>query len=70
VALTVKAGRRGATRVFGLGLLIGFVYYFLVNLGLGLGESGGVHPVMGAWLGNLVFFPISLVHFWKVTKKE
>jgi len=70
VALTVKVGRSGIARVFGVGLLIGFVYFFLVNLGVGLGESGSVQPVLGAWLGNIVFFPASVFYFWKVTKKE
>ncbi len=70
VSLTVKAGRGGMAGVFGIGLLIGFFYYFLVNLGVGLGESGTINPVLGAWLGNLIFFPISLFYFWKVTKKE
>jgi len=70
ISLTVKVGKSGIARVFGLGLLIGFVYYFLVHLGLGLGKSGTVNPVLGAWLGNLVFFPISAVYFFKVSKLD
>jgi lipopolysaccharide export system permease protein len=70
VSLTVKVGRSGIAKVFGLGILIGFIYYFLVNLGVGLGQSGTLNPVLGAWLGNLIFLPLSLIHFWKVTKKE
>jgi len=70
ISLTVKVGKAGMAKVFGLGLLIGFMYYFLVHLGLGLGKSGTVNPVLGAWLGNLVFFPISAVYFFKVTKLD
>lgn len=70
VSLTVKVGRSGMAKVFGIGLLVGFFFYFAVNLGVGLGQSGTLHPVLGAWLGNLIFLPASLFYFWKVTKKE
>ena len=70
VSLTVKTGRAGMSRVFGIGLFCGFFYYFLVHLGLGFGRSGTVNPVLGAWLGNMVFFPLSAAYFYKVSKLE
>jgi lipopolysaccharide export system permease protein len=70
VSLTVRVGRSGMAKVFGLGLLTGFIYYFLVQLGLGLGRSGVMHPVLGAWLGNIIFFPLSAGYFYKVSKLE
>jgi lipopolysaccharide export system permease protein len=70
VSLTVRVGKSGVAKVFGIGLLAGFVYYFFVNLGLGFGRSGAMHPVLGAWLGNMVFFPLSTAYFFKVSKLE
>ncbi|MFH0919624.1 MAG: LptF/LptG family permease [Fibrobacterota bacterium] len=70
VSLTVRSGRRGIARVFGIGLIIGFLYYFTVQLGLGLGRSGSLHPVLGAWMGNLLFLPVSVAYFLRVTKFE
>jgi lipopolysaccharide export system permease protein len=70
VALTVRVGRSGIAKVFGIGLLFVFLYYFLVHLGLGLGRSGNLHPVLGAWIGNAVFFPLSSGYFYKVSKLE
>lgn len=70
VSLTVKVGRAGNARVFGIGLFAGFFYYFLVHLGLGFGRSGALHPVLGAWMGNIIFFPLSVGYFYKVSKLE
>jgi len=38
-----------------VGLAIVFVYYVLFVLGVSLGESGFIPPMLGAWLGNLLF---------------
>lgn len=38
-----------------VGLTIVFVYYVLFVLGVSLGESGFLPPMLGAWLGNLLF---------------
>jgi len=70
VSLTVKVGKNGVARVFGVGLLVGFVYYFFMKLGLGFGKSGALHPVIGAWLGNIIFFPLSAGYFFRVSKLE
>jgi lipopolysaccharide export system permease protein len=40
---------------FGLTLLISFTYYGLLRIGLGLGHSGVIDPLFGAWMGNIVF---------------
>src|SRR3989339_889338 len=70
VSLTVKVGKNGVARVFGVGLLVGFVYYFFMKLGLGFGKSGALHPVIGAWLGNIIFFPLSAGYFFRVSRLE
>ncbi|WP_052812931.1 LptF/LptG family permease [Desulfonatronum thioautotrophicum] len=38
-----------------IGLAIVFVYYVLFVLGVSLGERGFLSPLLGAWLGNILF---------------
>ncbi len=40
---------------FGLTLLISFAYYGILRLGQSLGHSGVLHPVLGAWMVNIIF---------------
>jgi lipopolysaccharide export system permease protein len=40
---------------FGLTLLISFTYYGVLRIGQGLGHSGVIDPLVGAWMGNIVF---------------
>lgn len=43
--------QKGAPLIFAFFLL----YYSLLSLGIGLGESGNISPVLGLWLPNIVF---------------
>jgi lipopolysaccharide export system permease protein len=43
---------------FGLTLLISFTYYGVLRIGQGLGHSGVIDPLVGAWMGNIVFVVI------------
>jgi lipopolysaccharide export system permease protein len=58
--LAVNAVRTGLSRNFGIGLLMTFLYYVALRIGLVLGENGGVPPMAAAWFGNMVFFPVAL----------
>jgi lipopolysaccharide export system permease protein len=40
---------------FGLTLLISFTYYGVLRIGQGLGHTGVIDPLIGAWMGNIVF---------------
>jgi lipopolysaccharide export system permease protein len=40
---------------FGLTLLISFTYYGVLRIGQGLGHTGVIDPLFGAWMGNIVF---------------
>ncbi|MBL8026653.1 MAG: LptF/LptG family permease [Fibrobacteres bacterium] len=70
VALTVRTGKRGMARNFGIGLFIGFLYYFSVNLGIGMGQGGTINPMLGAWLGSIIFAPVGMLYFLKVARYE
>jgi lipopolysaccharide export system permease protein len=66
--LAVNAVRTGLARNFGIGLFITFLYYVTLRIGLVMGESGGVDPVLAAWFGNLVFFPLAGFLWWKAAR--
>lgn len=56
-ALPMAASFGGLKRQWGLILALGFFlfYYTLLSLGLSLGETGAVPPVLGLWLPNALF---------------
>jgi lipopolysaccharide export system permease protein len=66
--LAVNAVRTGLARNFGIALLITFLYYVALRIGLVMGENGGLSPVLAAWFGNLVFFPLAVFLWWKAAR--
>lgn len=62
---TVKAG---LARNFGLALLITFLYYVALRVGLVMGENGSLTPAEGAWLGNALFAPFGLFLLWRASR--
>lgn len=67
-ALAVNAVRSGLARNFGIALLITFLYYVTLRLGLVMGENGSLPPVMAAWFGNLIFAPLGFFLWWKAAR--
>ncbi len=67
-ALAVNAVRTGLARNFGVALLITFLYYVALRLGLVMGENGSLPPVTAAWFGNLVFAPLGIFLWWKAAR--
>ena len=63
VALALRNRRGGLAVAFGLSVFISFVYYALIRTGQALGHSGALHPLLGAWLGNLVFGALAVELF-------
>ncbi|HEY2924618.1 MAG TPA: LPS export ABC transporter permease LptG, partial [Candidatus Eisenbacteria bacterium] len=54
-ALAIRSRRGGLAISFGLAVFISFVYYAIIRTGQALGHSGTLPPLIGAWLGNIVF---------------
>ena len=52
---------------FGMGasIFVIFGYYAFIKFGQSLGFKGIVSPLLSAWIGNIIFFYIGLVLFWK-----
>lgn len=61
-ALPMAASFGGLNRHWGLLLALGFFlfYYTLLSLGLSLGETGVLPPVVGLWLPNALFLAAGL----------
>ncbi len=45
----------GIARGIGIGLIIGFSYWLIFALGISLGRSGTLPPVLAAWFANIIF---------------
>lgn len=61
--------RRGGVAVgFGFSLLIAFGYWSLIRAGQVLGQNGTLPPMLGAWLGNLVFLALGGTLLYRTPK--
>jgi lipopolysaccharide export system permease protein len=67
-AMSVHTVKTGLARNFGVALLITFLYYVALRFGLVMGENGSLSPVLGAWLGNLIFAPLGFLLLWKAAR--
>ncbi|MBF0432960.1 MAG: LptF/LptG family permease [Fibrobacteria bacterium] len=59
-SIAANTMRSGLIKRFGLTLLFTFCYFVLLRFGLIFGENGTLTPVMGAWMGNMVFGSMAL----------
>ncbi len=52
-----RAGVRGGGMAFGIGqaLVIGFLYWSTHSIGIALGRSGVLAPILAGWVANLLF---------------
>ena len=66
--LTGAIRRGGHALGFGLALLVGFVYYVLLQIGETYGANGTLPPWVAAWLPNLFFFVVGSIGLWKTRK--
>ena len=58
----VRAGRRGSTSAgIVLAILLGFSYWLVLAVGLSLGKTDVLPPILAAWVGNIVFAVLGLV---------
>lgn len=53
---------------FGFSLGISFLYFMIIRVGQVLGHQGTLNPLLGAWLGNLVFLTLGIIGLLKVRK--
>jgi lipopolysaccharide export system permease protein len=58
LGLTTK--KSGRSLSFGLSVITIFVYYIVFSIGRSLGKAGILSPILGAWLGNIIFLFTSI----------
>lgn len=59
-ALAHRFNRNGGlSQKFGLGILLVFSYYVVIRIGLKMGENGALYPILGAWIGHIVFAAVA-----------
>ncbi len=66
--LASRKRRGGMGLNFGISLGISFTYFIIIRVGQVLGHQGSLSPLLGAWLGNLIFLSFGLIGLWRVRK--
>jgi lipopolysaccharide export system permease protein len=66
--LTGAIRRGGHALGFGIALLVGFLYYILLQVGETFGDSGSLPPVVAAWLPNATFVLAGAIGLYKTRK--
>jgi lipopolysaccharide export system permease protein len=66
VSLGLRVRKAGLTVAVGLSVCLGLAYWVVLSLGLSLGHSGAMPPVLAAWLPNGLFGGAGLLAIWRV----
>ncbi|HMO02505.1 MAG TPA: LPS export ABC transporter permease LptG [Oligoflexia bacterium] len=62
IPFTLKTSRQGGTAInFLFGLIIGFSYYVVHSFSISLGRAEVWHPLLAAWLANIVMATIAVI---------
>lgn len=60
-ALAHRFNRNGGlSQKFGIGILLVFSYYVVIRIGLKMGENGALNPMLGAWIGHIIFAVVAV----------
>ncbi|MDR2592084.1 MAG: LptF/LptG family permease [Chitinispirillales bacterium] len=65
ISLASRTGRRGGTALLGVGLLLSFLYWILSRFALVFAQNGYLPTLVGAWVGNVIFFIVGLALYRK-----
>ena len=68
LSITARAGRRGGTVSFGIGLGLVFTYWILSQFILALGKNETISPALAAWAGNIFFFIIGSILYQRASR--
>ncbi len=67
LATVIKKGGRGVG--FGVSIVVLFVYYTLLILGLTLAEKNILPPFFSLWMGNVICILIGIILFYRMRRK-
>ena len=60
--------RSGPGVEVGIAIAVCFLYMALLQIGQAFGYNGDLHPLLTAWLANIVFFIAAMYTLWRVPK--
>ena len=68
IPLAANPRRSGGSVGFGLSVIISFIYFVILRAGQSFGYNHKLSPLLAATIGNIIFFVIGLVMFFKARK--
>jgi lipopolysaccharide export system permease protein len=68
VAITARAGRKGAAMFFGIGLGLAFTFWLLSRFAIVFAQNGHLPTLVGAWMGNVLFLVLGLFLYRKASR--
>lgn len=70
VPLGIQPARAVRSRGFAVSLAVIFAYYILLSTGQGVAEQGGVPPLIGLWLPNVVLGALGVTLFRRAAREQ
>jgi lipopolysaccharide export system permease protein len=68
LSISARAGRKGGALLFGIGLMLSFSFWIISQFAIAFAQNGRLHPLIGAWLGNILFLLISIPLYLRASK--
>ncbi len=68
VVVSARKTREGSGLQIAFGFILAFVYVLFILLSRGIGEQGGIHPLLAAWLPNIIFCTVGFVMYKRIPK--
>lgn len=68
VIVSARKSRDGIAQQLVVGFVLCFAYYLFLQLGRNFTQSEGLHPIIGVWSPNVVFFLAGLVLYRAIPK--
>lgn len=68
VAITARTGKKGGAVLFGTGLAMVITYWLLSRFAIVFAQNGHMPTLLGAWIGNIIFFLIGLILYRKAAR--
>lgn len=68
VPLASNPSRAGGSVGLGLSVIISFLYFVILRAGQSFGYNKELSPLLSVWIGNIIFFLIGAVMFFKARK--
>lgn len=68
IAITARTGKKGGAVLFGTGLAMVISYWLISRFAIVFAQNGHMPTLLGAWIGNILFFLIGLFLYRKASR--